>query len=57
MCKEKLSYLPKVVGIDIVELALWAKVQHDQLLTCFCSMGSISRNIIFTVISKETNSI
>ncbi|GJN24038.1 hypothetical protein PR202_gb11746 [Eleusine coracana subsp. coracana] len=25
MCKEKLSYLPKVVGIDIVELALWAK--------------------------------
>ncbi|KAK8444594.1 hypothetical protein SEVIR_9G163200v4 [Setaria viridis] len=25
MCKEILSYLPKVVGIDIVELALWAK--------------------------------
>ncbi|KQK14130.1 exocyst complex component SEC3A [Brachypodium distachyon] len=24
-CKEILSYLPKVVGIDIVELALWAK--------------------------------
>ncbi|KAF7043908.1 hypothetical protein CFC21_053210 [Triticum aestivum] len=25
ICKEILSYLPKVVGIDIVELALWAK--------------------------------
>uniref|UniRef100_A0A0D9VWI1 Exocyst complex component Sec3 PIP2-binding N-terminal domain-containing protein n=1 Tax=Leersia perrieri TaxID=77586 RepID=A0A0D9VWI1_9ORYZ len=25
MCKEILSYLPKVVGIDFVELALWAK--------------------------------
>jgi hypothetical protein len=32
MCKEILSYLPKVVGIDIVELALWAKV-HIKL--CF----------------------
>ncbi|KAI4973259.1 hypothetical protein ZWY2020_028967 [Hordeum vulgare] len=25
ICKEILSYLPEVVGIDIVELALWAK--------------------------------
>jgi hypothetical protein len=47
-CKKQLSYLPKV-GIDIVELALWAKLRHDHLLTCFCSMGSISRNISFKV--------
>lgn len=26
MCKEILARLPKVVGIDIVEMALWAKV-------------------------------
>lgn len=26
MCKEILGGIPKVVGIDIVEMALWAKV-------------------------------
>lgn len=26
ICKDALVRLPKVVGIDIVELALWAKV-------------------------------
>jgi hypothetical protein len=35
MCKEILSYLPKVVGIDIVELALWAKV-HIKTFSIHC---------------------
>lgn len=35
MCKEILSYLPKVVGIDIVELALWAKV-HVKTFSIYC---------------------
>lgn len=26
MCKDVLGRLPKVVGIDVVEMALWAKV-------------------------------
>lgn len=38
-CKEILGRLPKVVGIDIVELALWAKVhvQSSLLFVCFSS--------------------
>lgn len=39
MCKDVLGRLPKVVGIDVVELALWAKVtdqyQLVQLYFCF----------------------
>lgn len=27
ICKDAMGHLPKVVGIDIVELALWAKVR------------------------------
>lgn len=33
MCKEILGRLPKVVGIDIVEMALWAKVHSSILIS------------------------
>jgi hypothetical protein len=26
MCKEHLGSIPKVVGMDVVEMAIWAKV-------------------------------
>lgn len=33
ICKDVLGHLPKVVGIDVVEMALWAKVHiHFSLL-------------------------
>lgn len=32
MCKEVLGRLPKVVGIDVVEMALWAKVRKMVLV-------------------------
>jgi exocyst complex component 1 len=30
MCKEHLGAIPKVVGMDIVEMAMWAKVHAAQ---------------------------
>lgn len=33
VCKDMLGRLPKVVGIDVVEMALWAKVGK---ITCYC---------------------
>ncbi|XP_010255019.1 PREDICTED: exocyst complex component SEC3A isoform X2 [Nelumbo nucifera] len=33
MCKELLGHLPKVVGIDIVEMALWAKENTSTVTT------------------------
>ena len=29
LCKELLGGIPKVVGMDIVEMAIWAKVGRD----------------------------
>ncbi|CAA0821952.1 Exocyst complex component SEC3A, partial [Striga hermonthica] len=34
-CKDMLGRLPKVVGIDVVEMALWAKVLGD-VIYFFC---------------------
>jgi hypothetical protein len=40
MCKEILSHLSKVVGIDIVELALWAKVYIKHFyIHCDCELA------------------
>lgn len=35
ICKDVLGRLPKVVGVDIVEMALWAKVRKFLLLLLF----------------------
>jgi len=32
ICKDVLGRLPKVVGIDVVEMALWAKVHNGLLI-------------------------
>jgi len=35
VCKEAFGRLPEVVGIDVVEMALWAKVSHIFILSEF----------------------
>lgn len=41
LCKEALSRLPKVVGIDVVEMALWAKVSDNFILSEFFTIELI----------------
>lgn len=41
ICKDALGRLPKVVGIDIVEMALWAKVCDDLNLFKFLTVELI----------------
>ena len=46
-----LGRLPKVVGIDVVEMALWAKVQGDMIwLLMFPSLCQSWSQILFNII-------
>lgn len=50
ICKDVLGRLPKVVGIDVVEMALWAKVRKFHLLCCkSCTLLGLSLNTFYDV--------
>ena len=52
ICKDILGRLPKVVGIDVVEMALWAKVTNKFILiteyNCPCATSDYDSLIFST---------
>lgn len=51
ICKDIMGRLPKVVGIDVVEMALWAKVHYEFPLFYYFRRCLLWSSVIFMISS------